>query len=229
MKKLIYSWNEKKLRTFKSKIMDNVLARLDGKINYFYTKNQQKVLEELTYHLDRNKLPTDDIIQILIIIEEAKFKNAQNAVKKYLNHKDEWVRKLSLRALTMGFRLKKYTKIAIQFLLTDPEIDCRCEGALALGVLYFNTKNKRIIKLLLSEFYKRKYKSSKNEYIRGSIYDAILDIYGLGRVAREYFEKYNEQELYLKELIKNPSAVKKKYFENLKKLRKKQKFTKNEN
>lgn len=218
---LAYRWNEKRLRAFKSKIMDNVLAYLDGKINYRYTKDQQKILEELTYYLYHYKLPTEDIIQILIIVEEAKFKKAAKTVEKYLSHEDEWIRKLSLRALTMGFKLKKHTITSINFFLKDPDIECRGEGISSLGSLYFNTRNKKITKLLFAEFKKRRCESPENDYIRSSIYDALLNIYGIGGVARENLETYKDQKIYLHKLIKNPNNAKKEYIRRLENIRKK--------
>jgi hypothetical protein len=69
-------------------------------------------------------------------------------IEPFLHSPDADLRKSALYALAAYFRLQDYWPTALQFLLYDPDIIVRSEGASALGWLKSNTGDRRTLGLL---------------------------------------------------------------------------------
>src|SRR5450631_382067 len=110
------------------------------------------------------------------------------ALIQLLDHDDEIVRYNAVMSLAFEFHHKPVANRLLAMLADDPDDDCRGIAAGALGSLFQNSRDRRILVAL-----GRAALNDPEEYVRGSAYKSLQIVNGVSR--EEHLELLRSQSL----------------------------------
>ncbi len=163
--------NRKELLEFLSEIKNYYLGYNKDLENDFKWK-----LPTLLEDLRDGNIEKDAVYTAIHIFGEARYKEAEIEIVKYLDNEDSELRKIALNVLGVHWNSKEYLQIYESVLLDKKEDeDNRSMAASCISSIFIGTKNKKYLNLLISLF------MDKNEswYIKDSAYFSIICIWGI--------------------------------------------------
>ncbi len=108
---------------------------------------REQLIQQLQ-DIRQGRLPESELYSTIHGFGRQHFLEARQDVERLLKHSDPQIRKIALHVLTKDWRLSEHWETAHSFLLHDPDIDCRMQGASALGTLKMNTQDHRTLSVL---------------------------------------------------------------------------------
>lgn len=111
-------------------------------------RREQLELQRRLEHMQQHKWEDRKLLPTLISYGKKRFFPVVPEIERLLGSADSRVRAIALKTLALHFGLDKYWGVAQQFLLYDPDEQCRIAGAEALSYLKQDTQERRTLLLL---------------------------------------------------------------------------------
>jgi HEAT repeat protein len=138
----------------------------------------QAQIEMLYYDMLEDRVQNDALYTALHIFGEAGFSKAEKIVARYLDHPDDQLRAIATHVIGHHWKSSKYTPKLKELMLNDNENEVRFRAASGLGSIYQSTKNAEILAFLIDALRNH----SEDFDVRATIYEAILEIWGISSV-----------------------------------------------
>lgn len=133
-------------------------------------------LPRLLEDLRSGNIEHDAVYMAIHLFGEAQYKEAQPLIEKFLKSKDSEWRRIALNVLGIHWASKEHRRIYESvFLDKNEEEENRSTAATCLGTAFGDSKEKNILKILLSVFND----AQEDWYIRDSAHRAILYVWGV--------------------------------------------------
>lgn len=133
-------------------------------------------LPQLLGDLRSGNIEPDALYTAIHLFGEADYRKAQPEVEKFLKSEDSELRKIALSVLGMHWYSKEHrTVYESVFLDKNDDEDNRAMAAGCLGSAFWESKDKKILSIMLSVFNDEQ----EDWYIRDSAYRAILHLWGV--------------------------------------------------
>jgi hypothetical protein len=98
--------------------------------------------------LRTGEAPAHERYALIHGLGRAGYSDAIPTIEGFLDNQDPQLRYIALEVLTHHFYLDRHWETARRFLERDPDLDCRCMGAAAIGALRRDSRDRRSLVLL---------------------------------------------------------------------------------